>query len=178
MISVAHRSGERGVTLIELVVVLAIAIILIAALSYEYQGWRARYRAEGEVKMLYSDIMKARTLAMTRGKTYFVNLPTSEPKKLLVFEDSEPPPDGNGRLTWTDSMIINETTTYNITSAERHFIIDSRGQLSGVGGMLESPRTMVLDLSSIDVEPDYNCIELLATRVNLGFWNGTNCTGK
>ncbi len=68
---------NRGVTLIELVVVISIISILVIALGFTYQGWVGGYKVEKQTKELYSDLMNARGMAMTRNRAYFVDFPTA-----------------------------------------------------------------------------------------------------
>jgi len=68
--------NKRGVTLIELIVVIAIIGILAVALAFNYQNWMGRYNIEKAVKDLYSDLMSARAEAVMKDHTYIVNFPS------------------------------------------------------------------------------------------------------
>jgi prepilin-type N-terminal cleavage/methylation domain-containing protein len=65
-----RRSGRRGLTLFELLLVLAI-IVLIAGVSVPYfEGWFAGHRLNEGVDTLREHWIKARTLAMEEGRPY------------------------------------------------------------------------------------------------------------
>ena len=77
---------EKGVTLIELMIAIAIISILAFALSFAYQGWMGRYNVESNVKQLYADLMDGRARAMDRNRAYFVDFLTTQSYR--VVEDT------------------------------------------------------------------------------------------
>ena len=78
--------GNKGITLIELLVVMSIIGILVVALGFSFQGWRGAYKVESIVKEVYSDLMDARSKAMTSGgMSYFVELNAGS---YQIFEDT------------------------------------------------------------------------------------------
>ena len=52
--------NERGITLIELTIVVAIIVILAFALGVSYVGWQGAYKVEKATKELYTDLMDVR----------------------------------------------------------------------------------------------------------------------
>ena len=66
--------SQRGVTLIELMIVLAIAAILMVAAGFEYSGWKGRYNVEKTIKDLYSSLTDARTRAMQTNRAHFFDI--------------------------------------------------------------------------------------------------------
>ena len=63
--------SERGVTLVELIVVISVIGILAIALGFSYVGWQGAYRVEKTTKELYTDLMDARSRAMGQGLVQF-----------------------------------------------------------------------------------------------------------
>lgn len=65
---------EQGATLIELSVVLGVVGVLVAATAFSYQGWMGRYKVEKATCELYTDLMRARLLAIQTNRHHFAVL--------------------------------------------------------------------------------------------------------
>jgi len=167
---------ERGVTLTELIIVVAIIGILAAALSFSYQGWMGRYRVEKNTKELFTEIMQARQMAMTRNTFHFVDFPTV--RSYRVIEDTN----GNGTSNpgAGDTVVTpggSKPTDYDITMA------DAANVATGLTTVTLDKRGFVAPNGSIRIvtttlDPDYDCITLAQTRVLMGKLNGTACNEK
>ena len=79
---------NRGVTLVELIVVIAVIGILAIALGFSYVGWQGAYKVEKTTKDLYTDLMDARSRAMTQSREYFVDFPTATTYRISM-DDSD-----------------------------------------------------------------------------------------
>jgi prepilin-type N-terminal cleavage/methylation domain-containing protein len=167
--------NKNGVTLIELIVVVSVIGILVVALGFSFQGWMGKYRVESQIKEMYTDLMNARARAMQKNRIHFVDLPSAQPRQYTIYEDTNTVPDGNGTLeTASDTLVLQKNISYTIVPAlafsARRFNFDKNGLVSHNG---------TIRLSST-VTPDYDCIVLFTTRMNMGKWNGTtsNCDIK
>jgi len=171
--------NNRGITLIELIVVITVIGILVVALGFEFRDWTRKYRVESQIKELYIDMMNARARSMQRNRVHFVTLATTQ---YTIYEDTNPTPDGNGTLeTTSDTQVLQKSlnTTYPITwNGAANVEFNTRG-LAAVGKTI---------CSNTDADADYNCIVISASRINLGklttkipdggTCNATNCVAK
>jgi prepilin-type N-terminal cleavage/methylation domain-containing protein len=174
---------NRGITLIELLVVITIIGILAIALGFEFVGWQGRYRVESQIKQIESDLMKARASAMQRNRTHFVNFPDTV--SYTIYEDTSNGaglvPDGDGVFQpGTGNTADDELDSFPKTLDYALSI----GTVAGVPpitftfdrrGLISPERTICMftdfdgDAAHLsDVDPDYDCIVLSATRINLG----------
>jgi len=184
----------------ELVVVMAILGLLVAAFGFSFNTWRKRYYMEGDTKILYAELTKARLEAMKRKKDFFFNQPSDNAYAYAIYEDlgTASAPDGDGKL---DTAVDVDGTTklpyaqgqlkYIISTATRRFGFDANGMAFGVNALgfhstdtapvlylwLQDPKYPAsTDNSNID--PDYDCLKLKSTRIHMGIWNGTTCAEK
>ncbi len=171
-----------GFTLIELIVVLSIVAILMVAMGFEFVGWRDKFSAESDIKTMYATLSNARAQAIQTKSVHFVNIPEAEAYNYYVFIDNSPYPDGNGELdTSADGVFMDETLSFIIAAQDRHFGFTKSGLIFTDSGILQSPRWIRISSPEGEVlNSDYDCLELVSTRINLGlFDDGTSeCVGK
>jgi type IV fimbrial biogenesis protein FimT len=170
--------NNRGITLIELIIVISIIGILVVALGFSFQGWIGGYNVESQIKEIYFDLMNARARAMEKNRIHFVSLVTTQ---YTVQEDISPWPDGDGLLTaddntrptgYTDSIPLLQKkldSRYPITWSD---IADLQIDFTEKG-LSNDTKTICIftdfngDKKS-DYNPDYDCIVISATRINMG----------
>ncbi len=184
---------DSGMTLIELLMVISVTSILIFSLGFQFTGWIGRYGVESEVKEFYSDLMNARSRAMKRKRTHFVSLLDSS--AYTVYEDdsdgTNKTPDGNGVFNPgsgagadTELTQFPKTVGYEIRwnendiNAPVNLAFNSRGLSNTLGTI-----SIFVDRNNDnkpDFSPDYSCIVIFTTRINLGKWddNTNECVQK
>jgi hypothetical protein len=197
---------ENGMTLVELVLVIAIIIILAGGvLKFSFEGWQAGYNVESQMKQMYIDLMNARTRAMDKNRVHFVLLSATQYK---IQEDIDPWPDGDGCLKAGDSPST-LPTGYTDPVPLMQINLDSRypivwsaaGDPPACTGSVNPPPRIQFDAkgysystrqicSNTAVNTDYNCIEITESRIKIGKlttkipppYNGvcdaTNCIAK
>jgi type IV fimbrial biogenesis protein FimT len=164
---------DKGITLIELVIVISIIGVLAIALGFEFKGWIDRYRVEVQINELYADLMNARVRAIQRNRAHFVRLAQTE---YTVQEDVDPWPDGDTRLTALDS---NRPDGYNDpiplvkkTLNSNNAITWSNIRVAQIEfnkkGFSNMNKTIC---STTDNDADYDCLAVSATRIRFGKLN-------
>ncbi len=152
-----------GMTLIELVIVISVIGVLLVALGLGFSGWTKKYKVESTTNELYADLMDARVSALQKKRVHFVML---SPNSYSIIEDTFPSPDGNGRYeTDSDKLLLDKHTTYTLipafSSGSSEFSFNPVGLISVEG---------IIRFDS-EVNPDYDCIVLKATRINMGLYD-------
>ncbi len=157
---------DRGITLIELIIVISIIGILAVALGFEFNGWMGGYRVESQTKEMYVDLMNARARAMQRNRVHLVDFPSSTQYRIREDTDEDNVPD-----TILPSFPKTVQYTLNCNGAgilATSFSFDTRG--------LVSPNRTLWFTLPANVNPDYDCIVIFSTRINMGKWNGASAS--
>jgi prepilin-type N-terminal cleavage/methylation domain-containing protein len=176
-----HRSAhstlsrQRGVTLIELIVVMVIIGVLIGIAAVSYQNMRQRYAIEKQVKEMYTDLMNARLRAVQHDRMQFVVFPTLT--GYSVYEDG-PPPDGNEGFDGTGTdLLVSSTSLLPSYSA-----IMSDPSLTLVKFTTKGLLSASTPTGSIRISPtaggEYDCVFLDKIITGMGQWNGSECVVK
>jgi len=170
---------NEGITLIELIVVVSIIGVLIAAIGISFEGWKGTHKVESEIKVLYEDLMDARVRARNKARFHFVRLLDST--SYTMYEDdsdgTNKVPDGDGVLQTTgtpDTEIPSFPKTVEIELDWNNSGITSPVNLSfdtkGLAGNTGEISVFVDDDSNgeQDFTPDYDCIVISTTRIIMG----------
>ena len=181
--------SEKGITLIELLVTITVIGVLATAVGYEFVGWRGKYGVESQMKGIYVDLMNARSKAMQRKRTHFITL--LDANTYTISEDDSNGTvkvlDGDRRLqldvTHSDANNVDtelpsfpKTVEFDlrwddapIAGVQPPLIFTSRGIANRLGTL-----SVFIDRDGDgiqDFSPDYGCIVISMTRINLGRWN-------
>lgn len=153
---------DSGITLIELIIVISIIGILVIALGFDFAGWQGGYKVEKTIKEIYADLMDARARAMQFNREYFINLTATT---YSMIEDT------NDNYVMDDAAVATfpKTVEYTIIyTGVAPIVFDKRGLISNTG-------TLSLTHTAT---PDYDCVRILQTQINLGWMTGGGCREK
>ena len=172
--------NPRGMTLIELAVVIAIVGILVIVTGFQFIGWQARYKVESQIKEMYADLMEARQRAMQRNRTYFVHLDSATPYEYATSEDNGDniPNAGDTKIDELSKQGLQYRIRSNFAGDPVDISMNRRGLTSPLGSI------WLLDPDGNPYSPndvDYDCIVISRTRINMGKYDGTQvppCVSK
>lgn len=188
---------KKGITLVELLIVLTIIGILATVLGFEYKSWLTRYNVEKMVNEIYSDLMDARARAMQTKQRYFVDFPTQAACSGLLglpgtyscyrmsLDDSDGTNvifEGDGNFNpQADPAVTTANTDNTIASFPKRVLRTITINGGGVPqtitfnkrGLVNPNRTICIFTDAdgdgaSDSDPDYDCIILSPTRINMG----------
>jgi len=156
---------DRGITLIELIIVISIIGVLLIALGFSFEGWMGGYRVESQTKEMYVDLMNARARAMQRNRVHAVDFPSAAQYRIREDTDED---------NVTDSILPSypKTVQYNISwswsgaSNQYRVNFDNRGIVQPESNPLGG--TICISGSSPTTSPDYDCIKISQLRINMG----------
>ncbi len=200
--------NERGMTLIELLIVATVITLMVLVIGFQFVGWQAKYKVETQLKVLHSDLMEMRMLAMRTNRMHFMNFmydppPANSSKGYTVYVDvdgdgvPEPDPgaDKDGVITGLSKTALEYPLMWDnaFGGSPANIEADAKGLMNVLGkiwmvdkeGDLYSLDTALGPEADYnrDTEIDYDCVVIARTRINMGKltdWpaNGGNCGAK
>ncbi len=139
---------NKGFTLTEMLVVLAIAGILTSISLTSFLSWKEKSDMENDVKKISSFIQEQRMIAFSRKTSFSCYF--SSNGKILYAKDL------------SDSKIIRIKLKSAFEFNGSNLVIDSRGTMSGAS---IKPKTLISN-------SNYDCLAINDTRIKIGKWDG------
>ena len=159
---------ENGFSLLEVLVVIAIAGILAGLGVANMQGLMRKHTVDSQTRRIQTDLMNVRLMAMNKNRTHFVTISSGG---YTAYDDTNPAPNGDDTLTvGSDSVVLTPQNLNLSTVKASDFLPISWNGSSQINfnarGLSTSPNTTVCIFS--DVNPIYDCVKISPTRVLLG----------
>jgi len=127
-----------------------------------------RYNVEKQTKEIYSDLMAARMMAMNRNREHYADFTSATTYRIV--EDTNDNSDIN--VGAGDTVLFPKTVEYenkaNGSGIPVTFKFNRRGTMSPL-------RTIRIAHTT---DPDYDCIVISTTRINMGQMSGNSCVQK
>jgi len=166
---------SRGVTLVELIVVISIIGILVVALGFSYVGWQGKYKVEQATKEIHSALMTARSIAITRRINYLAAFPTAT--SYTVMADAN----DNGVADDTPLPTFPKPIEYTISwTGVSPILFDTKGLIrwDRNNDGIEETTDVIRLTTTPDPDSDYDCVVISQTRIAMGKWNTGVCGVK
>ncbi len=144
------KVGMRGISLIELLVVMVVLGILMALAIPAFDRWRLKISIENDARSIYALIQKARTLAFARKIDLTVQTNSAN---ACIYE-------GTNQL---ECIALTNPFSGSITVTRRGYF-STTGSIRYVG--------------NANVYVNYDCVVVSVNRVRLGKWDGSSCDAK
>ena len=155
-------NNSNAFTLIELLVVMAIMGILMTIGTLNFSYYITKGKVEGQTKELYSDLMSARTQALTKQRANRVVISATQ---FQMYSSQDP-----GALLFTKTLKYGVTWAGGGTSKTIDF--DERGLFS----VVSNSNTSICVNGSVGDSAVYNSVVVFSTRMHMGKLNvGGSC---
>jgi type IV fimbrial biogenesis protein FimT len=148
----------KGFTLIELLTVISTIGVLVSVLVFSFQRWNSGYIVESQIKEMHMDLMNTRIRAMQRNRMHFVDLSATQ---YALYEDTDPAPDGDGIPAPAADTLVSQQALNT-----RYPVIFTNAQVEFNNSGISNANNIIC--SSAIADADYDCIEISATRINMG----------
>lgn len=157
-----------GLTLVEMLIVIAVIGILAATATIQFGQWTRKYNIEREIKELYSDLMDARFKAMSRNRNNGIRLLNATQYTTLDDQNNDGDFNDSGEVSVNTKNLANQINWNGNPPANTDLTFDSRG--------LASPNGTISITN--EAGAGYDCIEVFITRINMGQMSGGSCAQK
>lgn len=161
--------ATSGFSLIELMVVVALATALAGMGVASFTGMTKKYDVDNQARKIHADLSNVKVMAMSKGRTHFVALNANG---YTVYDDNNPAPDGDDALTvGTDTAVLQSNQTLGLNAASKQFFPLTWNGDAAIGfnsrGLRTNANPVTVCIFS-NVTPRYDCVNVASARITLG----------
>ncbi|MCL2791058.1 MAG: prepilin-type N-terminal cleavage/methylation domain-containing protein [Desulfobulbus sp.] len=164
--------GQGGFTLVELVVVIAIIVTLLAVATLYFLQFNERYQVDSLTKEIYSALMRARNAAVTSGVPHIADFAAGDPFHLQVGPDA----DGDGVIDSPPRLV--GTVVSDIQSPGFRIVLNNAPIVFDRRGLANQDQTLTIGVGNLKFGATPGCIAIASTRINVGKMEGANCVQR
>jgi prepilin-type N-terminal cleavage/methylation domain-containing protein len=167
--------NQRGFSIIELVVVLAIIAVLLSVATLDFSSMNRKYQIEKEARELYSAITKARLSSM-QNKQYGALLLGPKEYVFIAYTSPDYPAGVTGSKTLDRVNVPYEIKKLNTTTGVPGVLDENIDKIAfDIQGFTNNNMTLVVTPTLYSGGND--CIIVHTARTNIGgMTNATTCT--
>lgn len=162
--------NQRGFTLLELIVVLAVMGILLSIAAINFSNWMRKAQIEKQTREFISDLNTARSESIFRKKRHSIVLngaATGYTFRRYSSQDEDRSTGGTDILTKTASYQFSKED--GSSAASRTFLFDTRGFAATISD------TGTIRVNPVNSGAAFDCVVIATSRTNIGKMVGGSC---
>jgi len=161
----------KGLTLIEILIVIAIVGIL-AVLSYaSLREWNKSQKIEADTRKIYAGLLEARTKAFTEKVVCGAYWESTPIKKIHFRCDNDTDGDITDPNGYVEIKTLSLNTEFAATFSGNTVTFYPEGYSTKWG-------TIYIHSTTSPNTTEYNCITVSLIKIKMGHWNGSSCIAR
>ena len=168
-----RKIGQKGITLLEIIVVLAILVIMASFVIPALGRWKRKYDIENTIKEIYAALNEARMKAFNEKRVCGLTWSGNAVSIIHLRCDT----DGDGEVVDVSDNGTKEywNRTLNLVLNENFDSNYCRFNYKGLALDLGSVDHRTFYYSGTDPGAEYSCVTVSFTRIKMGKWDGEDC---
>lgn len=165
---------EKGFSLMELLITIAIMGIVMGIATLAFNTWQVKSKIEAQTHEIFTDISEARTNAFTQKKYYGI---VFQPTSYVMKSYSSEVEIKNVTAQLANGVVVaGKDLRYGLTKAGAD--ITDTPIIFDTSGFTTSATGFTIYVNPTSAAAAVNCLVVSATRVNIGKVNGSSCEFK